>query len=359
MDGPTLEEGRRTRAKDGQLLAARLGFAIVFVGSIFMACRTPPSFHATIEASCSTKPGRCTIEMADLVPGEWDTLWVGNHVHEGMFPKELGLNEAPILIREAGESESRNLVMLTRGDTVVWKDWCRPQKDTDDGCVFAPFETRGGWLRLPRERAVLSVGHRGHAFILSAAVEGRLQDRPGGVATGDARFSTLNSPATSATTDLCALSDSILVATVDSRESWQQMGEIGTTVGLVVDRTIVGPRKPAVELVVRGGTYAGLTSHVSHEPRMSIGTTWLLFLRSREGQVRPDHVAGHVIPESYKSLLPGEKALRDAWTLLCRRHPEGVSYFAAIPSAELLEVAAESGIDLPDDVGPFFFSWAE
>lgn len=156
--------------------------------------------------------------------------------------------------------------------------------------------------------------------------------------------------------NLCHLSDLIVIARVDGRESRKMDAKYAPTVytrsTLRVERIVRGQVQEGQQLAfdLEGGEAEGIGVAVPGNPSFGLGTRYLLFLRIVESLPQPVLQGHYRVP--VKVQLPSESILREVWMATCAAHPEGIFYLG--PSVRLAipkDVAAGSFMEavLRDD----------
>jgi len=97
--------------------------------------------------------------------------------------------------------------------------------------------------------------------------------------------------------ELCAHSERVVIAEVTDIETrWASRGRIERRVHLAVERTIAGPSRDDVDLVLPGGTIGDLQFIVEHSPTLLVDATYLLFVSERGDVVGGEQGAIRITP---------------------------------------------------------------
>ncbi len=87
--------------------------------------------------------------------------------------------------------------------------------------------------------------------------------------------------------ELCKAVDQVVVAEVtDIEPRFTADGRIERLVHVAVERSVKGPQVDALDLVLPGGSLAGLTLFVSDTPNLLTNARYLLFLHPQDGRLQ-------------------------------------------------------------------------
>lgn len=134
-----------------------------------------------LRSHCVAKAPSCRVNLASIFPAEWDRAIIANDVYPEMFGESLGLaGTDELALRVDRRVQPTNLIVLARGEIIVWQEWCETGVDYENRCFFLSERPRDQWLIVAREAAVFDVSRaEDGSFVLSLS-----SDLPAGEAGG-------------------------------------------------------------------------------------------------------------------------------------------------------------------------------